>query len=83
MLQDKSPDYENTWNFLKTQLDDAAAVYSCIQQSEQASQLTKEISQATFTTVSMTRSRVTSNEQVIVQCYNFQARNILGLNWKR
>ncbi|XP_065212121.1 ubiquinone biosynthesis protein COQ9, mitochondrial-like isoform X2 [Planococcus citri] len=50
MLQDKSPDYENTWKFLKTQLDDATALYSCIQQSEQASQLTKEISQATFTT---------------------------------
>ena len=53
MLQDKSPDYENTWKFLKTQLDDAATLYSCIQQSEQASQLTKEISQATFTTVSI------------------------------
>ncbi len=52
MLQDKSPDYEETWKFLKKQLDDAVNVYSCIQQSEQASQLTKEISLATFTTVS-------------------------------
>lgn len=51
MLQDKSPDYEQTWSFLKKQLDDAAAVYSCIQKSEQASQLTKEISIATFKTV--------------------------------
>lgn len=51
MLQDKSPDYEETWKFLKKQLDDAATMYSCIQQSEQASQLTKEISIATFTTV--------------------------------
>lgn len=51
MLQDKSPDHEETWKFLKKQLDDAAAVYSCIQQSEQASQLTKELSLATFTTV--------------------------------
>ncbi|XKL62951.1 hypothetical protein PGB90_005315 [Kerria lacca] len=50
MLQDKSPDYEQTWSFLKKQLDDAAAVYSCIQKSEQASQLTKEISIATFKT---------------------------------
>ncbi|KAK7590422.1 hypothetical protein V9T40_002035 [Parthenolecanium corni] len=50
MLQDKSPDYEETWKFLKKQLDDAATMYSCIQQSEQASQLTKEISIATFTT---------------------------------
>lgn len=53
MLQDKSTDYENTWKFLKTQLDDAVEVYSCVQQSEQASQLTKEISQATFITVSV------------------------------
>lgn len=51
MLQDKSPDYEETWKFLKKQLDDASAVYSCVLQSEQASQLTKEISLATFTTV--------------------------------
>lgn len=51
MIQDKSPDYEETWKFLKKQLDEAATVYSCIQQSEQASQLTKEISIATFTTV--------------------------------
>lgn len=50
MIQDKSPDHEETWKFLKKQLDDAATVYSCIQQSEQASQLTKELSLATFTT---------------------------------
>lgn len=58
MIQDKSPDHEETWKFLKKQLDDAATVYSCIQQSEQASQLTKELSLATFTTVCKTFSIV-------------------------
>lgn len=52
MIQDKSEDYIDTWTFLRKQLDDAVTLYSYIQKSESATQFTKDISTATFTTVS-------------------------------
>jgi len=50
MLQDKSHEYNQTWDFLRRRMDELSQLKSFISQSEQASQVAQSIAIATFTT---------------------------------
>ncbi|XP_075225152.1 ubiquinone biosynthesis protein COQ9, mitochondrial-like isoform X2 [Lycorma delicatula] len=50
MIQDGSPDHENTWTFLNRRLDEATQLHSLFVQSESAAQFAKDIASSTFIT---------------------------------
>ncbi|KAJ8895636.1 hypothetical protein PR048_000972 [Dryococelus australis] len=50
LIQDKSEDYRNTWQFLSHRSDDVAYFHSYVQQSSNVSQMAKEAATAAFIT---------------------------------
>jgi ubiquinone biosynthesis protein COQ9 len=51
MIQDKSADFEETWNFLARRIDDVSHLHSYLHQSGEVSQVAKEAVAAAFITV--------------------------------
>jgi ubiquinone biosynthesis protein COQ9 len=51
MIQDKSADFEETWNFLGRRIEDVSHLHSYLHQSGEASQVAKEAVAAAFITV--------------------------------
>lgn len=51
MIQDSSPDHQQTWQFLQRRIEEASQLNSVLVQSEFAAQFAKEVASATFTTV--------------------------------
>jgi hypothetical protein len=51
MIQDKSADFEETWNFLARRIEDVSHLHSYLHQSGDISQVAKEAVAAAFITV--------------------------------
>jgi ubiquinone biosynthesis protein COQ9 len=51
MIQDKSPDFQETWRFLSRRIEDVTQLNNCLHQSGEVSQVAKEAVTAAFVTV--------------------------------
>jgi ubiquinone biosynthesis protein COQ9 len=51
MIQDKSADFEETWNFLGRRIEDVSHLHSYLHQSGEVSQVAKEAVASAFVTV--------------------------------
>lgn len=82
MLQDKSPNFENTWTFLKNRLDEGEIILKFLNDSEQQTKrITRTLGSAFETVISNNRIIIDIYDKLkIIYTLNLQARNIIGLN---
>lgn len=52
LIQDKSLEQQNTWNFLKRRMEEAVQLHEIISKSEITSQGAKDVAKSAFVTVS-------------------------------